>query len=52
MKFLKINNKNWIKLCKGELKAKQLEIDFKKSDIKDNRQQKIKNIDDLNNRSV
>lgn len=25
-----MNNKNWKRLCKGEVQAKQLEIDFKK----------------------
>ena len=29
MRFLKTNNKNWKRLCKGELQAKQLEIIFK-----------------------
>lgn len=29
MRFLKMNNKNWKRLCKGEVQAKQLEINFK-----------------------
>lgn len=33
MRFLKMNNKNWIRLCKGEVQAQQLEIDFKEVDI-------------------
>ncbi|EKQ56289.1 MULTISPECIES: hypothetical protein [unclassified Clostridium] len=33
MRFLKTNNKNWKLLCKGEVQAKQLEIDFKDVDI-------------------
>ncbi|MCE5221871.1 MAG: hypothetical protein LLF98_11590 [Clostridium sp.] len=28
MRFLKTNNKNWTRLCKGEIQAKQLEINF------------------------
>jgi len=29
MRYLKTNNSNWRKLCKGEVQAKQLEINFK-----------------------
>ena len=29
MRFLKMNNKNWKRLCIGEVQAKQLEINFK-----------------------
>ena len=29
MRFLKTNNQNWKRLCKGEVQAKQLEIKFK-----------------------
>lgn len=32
MRFLKMNNKNWKRLCKGEVQAQQLEIDFKEFD--------------------
>lgn len=32
MRFLKTNNKNWKLLCKGEVRAKQLEIEFKECD--------------------
>lgn len=31
MGFLKLNNRNWTRLCKGEIQAKQLEIKFKKA---------------------
>lgn len=31
MRFLKMNNRNWIKLCKGQVKAKQLEINTKEN---------------------
>lgn len=50
MRFLKTNNKNWRKLCKGELKSKQLEINFKKNntEIKNKGRQKIKDIDKVN----
>lgn len=33
MRFLKLNNKNWTRLCKGEVQAQQLKIDFKEVDI-------------------
>lgn len=36
MRFLKTNNKNWIKLCKKEIKAKQLEINIKEKDYRSN----------------
>lgn len=29
MGFLKLNNRNWTRLCKGEIQAKQLKIDLK-----------------------
>lgn len=29
MRFIKTNNRNWKRLCKGEVQAKQLEINFK-----------------------
>jgi len=32
MRLLKTNNKNWKRLCKGEVQAKQLEINFKECD--------------------
>ncbi|MDR3598425.1 hypothetical protein [Clostridium sp.] len=32
MRFLKMNNKNWKRLCKGEVQAKQVEINFKEVD--------------------
>lgn len=28
MRYLKTNNSNWKRLCKGEIQAKQLEINF------------------------
>lgn len=31
MRFLKTNNKNWKRLCKGEVQAKQLEINLKEA---------------------
>lgn len=31
MRFLKTNNSNWRKLCKGEVQAKQLEIYIKEN---------------------
>lgn len=37
MRYLKTNNNNWRKLCKGEVKAKQLEINFKECDRKMNK---------------
>lgn len=40
MGFLKMNNGNWRKLCKGEIQAKQLEINIKERRTMTNSKQK------------
>lgn len=40
MRFLKMNTRNWRKLCKGQVQAKQLEINIKEHRIMTNSKQK------------
>jgi hypothetical protein len=35
MRYLKTNNRNWRKLCKGEIQAEQLQIDINKERVRD-----------------
>ena len=34
MRYLKTNNSNWKKLCKGELEAKQIKINIKNERVR------------------
>jgi hypothetical protein len=42
-----MNNKNWTKLCKGEIQAKQLEINFKEDIVSDDKSFEVKRKSDI-----